>query len=420
VLPPLFENHPKDFLAALTQGQRDCGDIFRLRFGHSDSYVVAHPDLAYEVLVRHKDNFGKLGSEAGLARVLGKGILTNADYDSWFSHRRIVQPAFHKEAANKWVRFIQKAGERCLQRWRVVSENSESGSSVVDTAEEMLKVTLELLYLIIFSLSPDEVKAYPIAIPLTLATERNSNVRKARESIDASIYALIKKRREDKVKGQMFQDLLELLLNARDADTNQEMTDEEIRDELSTVFAAGHDTTSYALTWTLYLLSQNPYVLEKLKREVDAVDEISLEELESLPYTLATFKEGLRLYPTIPSIPRIALQTTTLAGFDIPKDTKLFISIYLVHRHAEFWQDATSFKPERFLQTSQPKAYIPFGLGERYCLGKNLATLQGQLLLAMLVKNVDFSLRDTEVRPKVTVSLYPRDGVRMTVKSRTQ
>lgn len=401
MLPPLFEHLPKDFLLALEQGLERCGNIFRMKFGSTDSYVVAHPDLAYEILVKQKDSFGKLGSDAGLARVLGKGILTNADYDSWFAHRRVLQSAFHKEAVAAWTKTIHDAGSRCLERWRDLPKNS-----VVDVAQEMLSVTLELLYELIFSLSPDEAKKYPISLPLTLATRKNSLVREAKRKVNEAIYALIAKRRDDKASGKEFGDLLELLLTAKDADMGTTMTDEEIRDELATVFAAGHDTTSYALAWTLYLLTQHPEVLKRLKEEVDVGT--------TSDYTVATFKEGLRLYPTIPSIPRIALKDVTLAGFEIPKGAKIFISIYLVHRHPDFWQDADVFEPKRFLEVSQPKAYIPFGLGERYCLGKNLATLQGQTLLAMLVKEFDYTLLE-QPQPKVTVSLYPRDGIKMMV-----
>jgi cytochrome P450 len=403
VLPPLFEHFSKDFLLSLEQGQEQHGDLFRLKFGKTESFVIAHPDLAYDILVKQKENFSKLGSEAGLARILGKGILTNAEYESWFMHRRVLQSAFHKEAVANWMKAIQNAGSRCLVRWRELPENS-----VVDVAQEMLRVTLELLYEIVFSLSPDEAKVYPISLPLTLTTKRNSLVREAKKKVDTSIYALIAKRRDDKKE---YGDVLGLLLNAKDADTGATMNIEQIRDELATVFAAGHDTTSYALAWTLYLLTQHPEVLKKLQSEVDTGI--------SSTYTTATFKEGLRLYPTIPSIPRLVVQDATLAGFTIPKGAKVFISIYLVHRHPDFWQDASAFEPERFLEVSQPKAYMPFGLGERYCLGKNLAMLQGQILLAMLVKEFDYVLLE-QPQPKVTVSLYPRDGVKMTVKSKRQ
>jgi cytochrome P450 len=416
VLPPLYEKQAKDFLLTLEQAHKECGDVFRLKFGNNETYVLAHPDLAYEVLVRQKDNYSKLGSEAGLARVLGKGVLTNADYDSWFSHRRVLQGMFHKEAANVWAQFIQDAGERLIERWQTLPENS-----VIDIAEEMLGVTQEILYKLVFSLNPHEAKAYPIFLPLTLATRRNSLVREAKQKVDKAIYALIAKRREAMTREKPFGDLLEFLLTAKDAITSATMTDEEIRDELATVFAAGHDTTSYALTWTLYLLSQNRDVLEKLRREVDSVEKVEVSRLESLPYTLTTFKEGLRLYPTIPSVPRIALKDTVLAGFEIPEGSRLFLSLYLIHRHEDFWQDPSSFRPERFLETAQPKAYLPFGLGERYCLGKNLAMLQGHLLLAMMVKHFNFSLAFTvEVTPKVTVSLFPKNGMKIKVKSREQ
>jgi cytochrome P450 len=412
MLPPLYEEQPKDFLLLLEQAHKKCGDVFRLKFGNNETYVLAHPDLAYEVLVRQKDTYSKLGSEAGLARVLGKGILTNADYDSWFSRRRVLQGAFHKENAKVWAQLLQGAGQRLIKRWQTLPENS-----VVDVAEEMLATTQEVLYKLVFSLNVDEAEVYPIFLPLTLATRRNSLVRGVKHKVDTVIYALIAKRREEMSRGKIFGDLLELLLTAKDAVTGVMMTDEEVRDELATVFAAGHDTTSYALTWTLYLLSQNQYVLERLQQELNGVEKVGVSDLESLPYTLATFKESLRLYPTIPSVPRIALKPTTLAGFEIPEGSRLFLSLYLIHRHEKFWQAPNDFEPERFLETAQPKAYLPFGLGERYCLGKNLAMLQGHLLLAMIVKYVNFSvLPNVDVKPKVTVSLFPRGGMKMQLK----
>ncbi|MGL4608669.1 MAG: cytochrome P450 [Trueperaceae bacterium] len=411
MLPPLFAENPKDFLLMLGRAHHECGDVFRLKFGNNETYVVAHPELAYEVLVRQKENYSKLGDAAGLARVLRKGILTNADYDSWFSHRRVLQQAFHKEAAKIWMHYIEGTAERLLERWRRLPTHA-----VVDIAEEMLAVTHEILYKLVFSLEASAIKEHPIFLPLTLATRKNNLVREAKRNVDGVLYKLIAQRREEMRGGKQFRDLLELLLTSQDADTGATMSDEEIRDELATVFAAGHDTTSHALTWTLYLLAQNPTVLSTLQRELKRA-KVQVGELNTLPFTLATFKEGLRLYPTIPSIPRITLRDVILSGFEIPKGSRLFLSLYLIHRHKVFWQDANVFRPERFLETVQPKAYIPFGLGERYCLGKNLAMLQGPLLLAMIVKHVDFSLvPEFAVIPKVTVSLFPRGGLKMRLK----
>ena len=181
----------------LEHAHKTCGDVFRLEFGKNETYVLAHPDLAYEILVRQKGLYSKLGSEAGLARILSKGILTNADYDSWFSHRRVLQGAFnkqggfHKESAKVWPDFIQDTGERLIERWRKLPENS-----VVDLAEEMLDTTHEILYKLVFSLDENEAKEHPIFLPLTLATRKNSLVREEKQKVDKVIYALIEKRRE--------------------------------------------------------------------------------------------------------------------------------------------------------------------------------------------------------------------------------
>ena len=170
---------------------------------------------------------------------------------------------------------------------------------------------------------------------------------------------------------------------------------------------AGHETTAYALSWTLYLLFTAPEVLKTLQRELE---QGSPKSLENLPYLDAVFKEGLRLYPTIPATPRSAQQDTELGGFLIPKGSRVFVSVYAVHRHPDFWKAPNVFKPERFLDGSaQLEAYIPFGLGRRFCLGRNLARLQAKLVLALLVKKLELNFGTEPPRNRLAVSLSPRD-----------
>ena len=233
--------------------------------------------------------------------------------------------------------------------------------------------------------------------------------------------ALIERRRHERKLGKSFGDVLELLLNAQDTDTGAVMSDLHIRDELLTLFAAGHETTANALAWTLYALANAPREAESLRGELEEVlakRAANVKDLAKLPYTKAVFQEGLRLYPTIPSAPRVALKDCELGGYAIPEGAKVFVSIYAIHRHPQFWSERNTFRPERFLNgTSLQKAYMPFGLGGRVCIGQNLAMLIGQLVLATLAQHIRFEpLPEYSVQPKVSISLGARYGVKLRLR----
>lgn len=418
-LPPLvpeidLRGARGDFLEAIRRGHESYGDLFRLRFGRNGLYIVCHPDTAYEVLVRRKNLFAKLGAgsaKTGLARVLGEGLLTNTDTESWFTQRRILQPFFHRAAIARWGRICTETAERNLEKWR------GSGASVMDVAESILELVGEIMMQIVFSAGPED--GSPLKVPLNAATDSAKKVRALNAQLDKQVYTLIKRRRREREQGKKFGDILELLLDAQDADTGAMLSDRQVRDELLTLFAAGHETTAHALAWAFYVIAAAPDEAARLRGELNKVlgERLpSVNDLADLPYTKAVFQEGLRLYPTIPSAPRVVLEACSLGGYTLPKGAKVFVSIYAIHRHPDFWIEPNTFCPERFLEGAAQRAYMPFGLGGRVCIGQHLALLIGQLVLASLTKQLELELLPEKVQPKVSISLGTRYGMNMRLK----
>jgi len=269
-----------------------------------------------------------------------------------------------------------------------------------------------MIYQLLFS---EDVPATNVMdVPLRLATSRVKQVRQIVQQLRPEAQRYIDKRRANGIEED---DLLDMLLNARDTKGNR-MNDEQLCDEILTIFSAGHETTASAISWSMYCLLKHPESLEKLRVELDSVDDL-VGELDRLEHCQKGLKETLRLYPTIPAAPRSVLKHTELNGYRIPQASKVFLSIYNIHRHPDYWDDVESFKPERFdnLDLSHKLAYMPFGAGPRFCIGNHLAMLESTLVIALLVKNFEFELRQEEVATKVAISLFPKDGILVKLKS---
>jgi cytochrome P450 len=239
----------------------------------------------------------------------------------------------------------------------------------------------------------------------------------ARARLDATIYRLIAERR---MSGEDKGDLLSMLLLAQDEEGEGSMTDKQVRDELLTLFLAGHETTSNALTWTWCLLAQNPNVEATLHDELKQVLEDrppALSDLANLPYTNAVFSEGLRLYPPAWAIGRRALEDIELGGHTIPKSCVVLLSPFVSHRDPRWFPNADQFQPERWLQPDEfrPKfAYFPFGGGARVCIGERFAGMEGALLLASIAQRWSFHLSPgSQMEYKAQITLRPRNGLQM-------
>jgi len=258
----------------------------------------------------------------------------------------------------------------------------------------------------------------PLRLPTWVPTRTNREFGRAKAHIDDLVYALIEERRKE---GCHRDDLLDVLLCANDTETGLSLSDEQIRDELITIFSAGHETTANALSWTWYLLATHPAACVKMRQEVDGVladRRATVGDIPRLTYTRAVFEEALRLYPPAPAVQRRAVTATTLAGQPIPAGSIVVISIRNLHRHPECWHQPDQFEPDRFTTGTQPAAhrlaYMPFGAGPRTCVGNQFAVVEAVLLLAMIAQRYDLMLVPGQsVESELAITLRPRNGILM-------
>src|ERR687890_868477 len=277
-------------IGTMEQSRHKYGDIVRFRVGPRTVHLISHPDLAREVLVREKEAFVKIqegtDKKIGLGLVLGEGLLTNRDHASWFTRRRILQPVFHRRRVAAMADEMVAAGQKMLSRW----EELYAPEDVLDIHEEMMRVTLDVINRTMFGADVTReagkvgqamtvLTRYafaqagnPFSVPLWVPTRRNKDFHRALETIDSVVLSLIRSRQAARDSGEQARgDLLDMLLDAEDAETGERMTDQEVLDEVKTVFAAGHETTANALTWTWHLLSEHPEAGTQLQTELDAV-----------------------------------------------------------------------------------------------------------------------------------------------------
>jgi len=254
--------------------------------------------------------------------------------------------------------------------------------------------------------------------PFALPNARSPKLRRAVSVLDTRIQQMIDERR---AQGLSRDDLLTRLLTARDDEAGA-MTDKQVRDEATTLFVAGHETTATSLAWSFYLLGRHPAVREAVQAEVDTLDDDPgfHDAMTRLPLTLRVFKEAMRLYPPVILLARRSLEAVEVGGHVLPPRTVVFVSAYGVHHNPESWPDPERFDPDRFLperEAARPRgAFLPFGAGPRVCLGNHFALLEGPLVLATLMRHARFETDGRAVVPETFATLRPQGGVTATVR----
>jgi len=420
---PEFRKDPAGFLEKIA---RQYGDVAYLPLGRQHIYCVGHPDVIRDILVTHQNKFKKSRMLERARVLLGDGLLTS-EGDQHRRQRRLVQPAFHRDR-------LAGYGAVMVERTAIVREQWKSGQPF-DVLQEMMRLTLAIVAKTLFSTEVDS-EADDIGAALTqvfdlfevilmpfseilekLPLPAVRRFKRARKRLDETIYRLIAERRAD---GRDKGDLLSMLLLARDEDGESGMTDEQVRDEALTLFLAGHETTADALTWTWYLLSQNPQAEAAFHAELDRVLNGRLPSFDDLPqlrYTESVVAETLRLYPPAWGIGRRALEDYKVGDFVIPARSVVLMSPYAVHRDPRWFVDPLEFRPERWLteDTARPKfGYFPFGGGARVCIGERFAWMEGVLILAALGQRWRLHLEPGHrVETHARITLRPKHGMRM-------
>ena len=413
---------------------RDYGDLPYFRLGPYPVYLINHPDFVREIFVTQQANFIKSRALQRARILLGEGLLTS-EGEFHRRQRRLVQPAFHRERLAAYGSVMAEYGVRLRERWK-------SGSTL-DVADEMMRLTLAIVGKTLFS-ADVETEASEIGQSLTtvlkmfrvlmlpfseylekLPLPSMRRFEKAQARLDSIIYGLIHERRKS---GQDTGDLLSMLLLAQDDETGGAgMTDQQVRDEALTLFLAGHETTANALTWTWYLLSQNPDCERLLHEELDRVLEgrpPGVADLPNLLYTEKVLAEAMRLYPPAWAIGRMSTGPFELGGIKIAARSICIASPYVTHRDPRWFPDPERFDPERWTQEARdarPKfSYYPFGGGARICIGERFAWMEGVLLIAALAQKWKLRLDPAQrVEPLPLITLRTKYGMRMQLLPRT-
>jgi cytochrome P450 len=257
--------------------------------------------------------------------------------------------------------------------------------------------------------------------PFLVKGSRGAELQDAIATVDARIQELVQQRRRE---GLSRPDLLSRLLAARDAEAGS-MTDTQVRDEVVTLFVAGHETTATSLAWCFYLLARHPDIRERVVAEADAFGDGPIErfDAERLQLTTRVFREALRLYPPVTLLPRRTLEDVEICGTVLPRRTVTFVSTWAQHRRADVWEQPDRFDPDRFLperEATRPKgSYLPFGLGPRTCIGLHFAMIEGPIVLATLLRRFHFEIDATrEIVEDEFATLRPRGGVPAIVRAR--
>ncbi len=402
----------RGFLQFVGDVWREHGDVFQLKVGPRTLLFAIHPDAVEHVTVGNRQNYDKRRSYEPVRKyLLGEGLVASTG-DLWRRQRRLMAPFFTPKGVQAYAGLMLRDAARLVERWEALAR----GGAEVEMSEEMTTITASIILKAMFSTETIEsihrmkdavetmigfvdTKMAPIHIPLWLPTERNRNYLAARELVHRSIAALIAQRRAADVSTWP-DDLLSRLMQARDEETGQAMSEGLLRDESITTFFAGHETTARTMTFAWYALGANPDVAARLHDELDRVlagRPPTVDDLRQLPYALQVIKETLRLYPAAPFYVRDALGPDRLGGFDVPAGAAVMLSPYYTHRHPAFWDDPDVFDPDRWTREKEAArhghAYHPFAAGPRICIGNNFSLLESHLLLAVLAQRFAPRLR---------------------------
>ncbi len=412
---------------------RTFGDVVGFHIGPFRSLLVVHPDHIKHVLQDNNHNYEKGVVIAKLKVLIGEGLFTS-EGDFWRRQRRLTQPAFHRQRLAGFVATMTDTVRAMLDRWDPVAHSG----APLDVAGEMSRLTLGIVGRTLFSRNLDDAAdefGHTLSAVLALMNDRamrflpsplwwptpaNRRLARGIRALDRVVFDIIEERRRT---GAAHEDLLDMLLRARDEDTGEGMTDRQLRDEIMTFLLAGHETTAVALSWTWYLLARHPSVAESLQAEVATAlggRTPTVEDLPRLRYARMVVEEAMRLYPPVWGFFRQALGPDTLGEHAVPKGAVLFISPYVTHRHPHLWEDPERFDPERFAPDrvrDRPRfAYLPFSGGPRLCIGNEFALMEAQLAVAMTMQRYRLRLvPGTEVEAESRVTLRPRGGMAMTV-----
>ena len=408
-----------------TWGQRAYEeDIIRGRFFGRSSFILNTPDAIRHVLVENYENYTRTPAGIRVLRpVLGEGLLIS-EGRAWKHQRRTLAPAFTPRAVTTLVPHMLAATEQTIAKLRAAS------NAPVDLREAMQRMTLEIAGRTMFSFGMDRhgaalrdfVMEYgarlarphflDLLLPLGWPSPQDFSRARFRKRWTQFIAMLMAERRAaGKTEGAPPSDLFDLMGAARDPETNEAFSDEQLGDQVATMILAGHETTGTALFWSLYLLALDPATQEQLAAEVQSATVNGTLDIDRLKFTRAVVDETMRLYPPAFLIARAAAGPDSIAGMPVKNRDVILIAPWLLHRHEKLWRDPNAFIPARFMAPAPPPdrfAYLPFGVGARVCIGAHFALVEATLALAKMIGAFRVGLVDkAPVMPMGIVTTQP-------------
>ncbi len=452
----------RDRLAFISKITRETERISRLRVPSVNAVVINHPDLLHEVMLERARDFEKSHLlRYSLYLLAGEGLFT-ALFEPWKRHRRMISPAFHPASLGVFADPMVECARRVVGEWE--------GRSQVDLLRETTRITMAIAGRTLFNtdtlVAADEIgNALTVALewaannapsasafvhlwirhlsqsvaermhapegsrlrsvqaklsgPVILAGQEGKALRKAIDTLDRHVETIVRERRAARTEHE---DLLFRVLAARDDDGSL-LNDRQIRDEILTLFVAGHETTATALAWCIDLLARNESEYRRVQDEVDSLGHRpTYADLPALGATLRAFKESLRLYPPVYFFSRQACRDTQIDGVAIPRHCAVAISPHALHRRADLWPNPDAFQPDRFTKDQEEQrprlAWLPFGAGPRVCIGAQFALMEGQLVLAHLLRTYRFEAI-ADVKPQPSATLRPLGGMPMKITKRS-
>ena len=431
-LPQLIKNP----FGYLKQARNTYGDIYNLNLGVSKMLMLNSPRQMQHIFVDNVQNYRKGGAMWDAIRaMLGNGLVVS-EGSFWLRQRRMMQPQFHRQRIAALSELMVSAMKEALDTW----ESSASGETFnMATAfnqltmkvvtrtlfgtgldkEEMEKVSDSLAYAVNYILKAIAFNSLPSWIP----APGRKKYQQAIKQIDETVYGIIASSRAN--RGEV-NHLLAMLLDMVDDETGEGMTDQQLRDEVTTLFLAGYETTSVALSWAFDFLSQHPEMMQKLQAEVDSVlggRLPTMADLHQMPYSRMILQETLRIRPPAWQVMRTAVEDDEIDGYPIKAGTNIVALMYMCHFHPDEWTDPETFDPERFSpersESRHKLAWMPFGAGQRMCIGKDFAMMEGQLALAMVAQR--YQITKTSERPaeqQLAATLRPKGGVVVKLEKR--
>jgi cytochrome P450 len=409
---------------------RKLGDVYELDLGLVTIVMLNHPDYAQYVLRDNARNYTKGGEIWDSARkIIGNGLLTS-EGDYWRRQRRIIQPHFHRQHLAGLTALMVEAIEASLADWEAHIQSGEP----INLVKAFSHMTMRVIMRSMFGRSLNEadvdrvvdameyILQYTIKLTITgklpqwMPIPGRKRFNEMLAVIDEFMYGVIEQRRHEAGSGD---DLLSMFLNLVDDETDEPLTDKEIRDEMATIFLAGYETTAIAMSWAVYMLTQQKGIATKLTTQVDSVLGNRLpqfEDLMQLTYPRMVMEETIRLYPPAFWLPRTAIEDDVIGGYPI-KAGQMVASVNLtIHRHPDFWLTPDTFDPENFAPNTAKHrhsfAWMPFGAGQRLCIGKDFALMEGTLILTEVMRRYEITLKPNH-QPKAVLSstLATKNGV---------